>query len=388
MKVYFDNAATTKPYPSVISEMTYYLEGYYENPSGEYGDAVDIKGDIEFFREHIADTINVKPDEIYFTSGGSEADNWAIRGVAEASWKKHIITSAIEHKAVLNTCHYLEEHGYEVTYIEPDEKGIILPKDVEAAIRRDTALVSIMCANNEIGTIEPVEMIADICHKHGVPFHTDAVQAYLHTPIDASKFDLMSVSAHKFHGPKGVGFLYVKEGTPIIPLIYGGHQEYGLRAGTENVPGIAGMAEAAKIGYANLNDHIEYIVGLRDYFLERVLDEISGVTLNGSYVSRLCNNLSLSFQGIKSEVAVGLLDMNEIYCSAGSACNNGEGLPSHVLLALGKSPKYANETLRFTFSEMNTIDEVDYCIEQLKFVVNSLRAVKDPADCEGMDDGE
>lgn len=276
---------------------------------------------------------------------------------------------------MLRSCGWLEQHGYEVTYVEPDSRGFIHVSDVESAIREDTILVSIMFANNEIGTIQPIQEIAEVCKNHQVLFHTDAVQAYCHVPIDVGELDVdfLTTSAHKFHGPNGVGFAYIKDPSVMLPLIHGGQQEHGLRAGTENVPGIVGMGVAAEVMHRDLTSHINYMGGLRDHFIERALNEIKGCSLNGSLVSRLCNNISLSFDGIHAEEALVLLDMGGISCSSGSACNSEDNTPSHVVMALGHSEEYARSTLRFTISAFSTLEEIDYAISTLKTVVSDLR---------------
>lgn len=376
-QVYLDNAATTKMLPEAIDAVVEAMRDTFGNPSGMYGVGFESKSSIDKSRQKIAETISADPAQIFFTSGGTEGDNWIIKGVAEAQSTKghHIVTSSIEHKAVLKSCGWLEQHGYEVTYVEPDSRGFIHVSDVESAIREDTILVSIMYANNEIGTIQPIQEIAEVCKNHQVLFHTDAVQAYCHVPINVGELgvDFLTTSAHKFHGPNGVGFAYIKDPSVMLPLIHGGQQEHGLRAGTENVPGIVGMGVAAEVMHRDLTSHINYMGGLRDHFIERVLNEIKGCSLNGSLVSRLCNNISLSFDGIHAEEALVLLDMGGISCSSGSACNSEDNIPSHVVMALGHSEEYARSTLRFTISAFSTLEEIDYAISTLKTVVSDLR---------------
>lgn len=379
MKVYLDNAATTVIHPEVVEAMTnYWAMGNY-NPSSSYTDGLNAHDMLDECRGRIADTINAEAEEIYFTSGGSEGDNWAIKGIADAysDRGKHIITSAIEHKAVLNTCKYLEDHGYSVTYIEPDSRGVIQLNDIQNAIRNDTILVSIMFANNEIGTIEPIKYIAQMCRDKRIVFHTDAVQAYSHVPINVKELgiDLLTVSAHKFHGPNGVGFLYKREGVDITPLIHGGKQEMGIRGGTENVAGIIGMAKAAEISHTNMNQKVTHMISMRDTFIQEVLSIIPDSDLNGSLINRLCNNVNIYFKDCPAETAVAMLDACGISCSAGSACNSGEPNPSHVLKGIGCSTERASQSLRFTFSEFTTFDEINYTIEQLKRVVGDVRRV-------------
>lgn len=377
--VYLDNAATTQMYPEVIDKMVEVLNDEYGNPSANYKMGEQASQLISEARENIAKTLGCKPNEIYFTSGGTESDNWAIKGIAEAySYKgKHIITSTIEHKAVLKTCRWLGSRGYEVTYIEPDERGVIHPESVRNAIRDDTILVSIMTANNEIGTTQPIKEIAQICNTKGVFFHTDAVQAYGH--IKMNVYDLgvamLSASGHKFGGPKGVGFLVVREGIHLPSYIHGGGQENGKRAGTENVPGIVGMGVAAKIAHENLTIHGSnlYVQGMRDHFIESVINNISDVKLNGSLLTRLPNNVNFTFKGVAANSAVQLLGEMGVYCSAGSACNNGDPAPSHVLTAIGLSKDEAQSTLRFTLSEKTTIEDIDYAVEMIKTIVEMLR---------------
>lgn len=378
--IYLDNAATTPMAPEVIEAMKSCFD-LWQNPSENYEDAIKVKKIIDTARSDIAELINCKPNEIIFTSGGSEGDNFAIKGVADAyaSEGRHIITSEIEHKAVLNTVSFLSNHGYDTTLISPDERGFIHVRDVVGAIRDDTILVSIMYANNEIGTIQPIREIAEACREKGVIFHTDAVQAFGHENIDVEKIpvDLLSVSSHKFNGPKGAGFVYIREGTKISPLIHGGKQENGLRGGTENILGIVGTAAAAKYAMKDREVKEQYIRGLRDYFIEKVLNTIPGASLNGSLVTRLSNNVSLSFQGVMGESALAMLDIYGICASSGSACNSGDGKPSHVLTSIGLAPDAVRGTLRFTLSADNTIEEVDYTIMKLKEIIGEIRSVYD-----------
>ena len=375
--IYLDNAATTKMAPEVIDEMKECFEKFY-NPSSNYSGSFETKKIIDKARAEIANLISAKPSEIIFTSGGSEGDNFAIKGLADANKDKgrHIVTSAIEHKAVLNTTSFLEDHGYEVSYVQPDSRGFLHISDIEKAIREDTVLVTIMMANNEIGTIQPVSEISALCKDRGILFHTDAVQAFGHMPIDATNLnvDAFTVSAHKFHGPKGVGFMFLRDGTRISPLIHGGGQERNLRGGTENILGIVGTAVAARHSLTDFDVKYNYMLGLRDHFIESAL-KIKGATLNGSLLNRLCNNVNLTFKNVPGESALAMLDMYGICASSGSACNSKDNTPSHVLTAIGLAPEDARCTLRFTLSEDNTIDEVDRTAITLKRIVEDLRSV-------------
>lgn len=377
MNVYLDNAATTSMLPEVIDTMKSYMTEYYGNPSGLYSVGFKVKNILDDCRKTIAQTINVSPKQIYFTSGGTEGDNWVIKGVAEAlqTRGRHIITSSIEHKAILKSCAWLENHGFEVTYIDPDDRGFIHVSDIESAIRDDTILVSIMYANNEVGTIQPIEEISKVCKNYHVLFHTDAVQAYGHVPINARKLgiDFMTTSSHKFHGPDGVGFVYVRNLKTICPFIHGGQQEFGFRAGTENMLGIVGMAKAAEIAHKNLQSNMTYMTSLRDMFIDECLNNIPKCHLNGSLISRLCNNVSLTFDDVPGESAVAMLDMAGISCSTGSACNSSDEKPSHVLTAMGRTEEYSRSTLRFTLSELTTADEIEYVLQNLKRIVSDLR---------------
>lgn len=371
--VYLDNAATTPLSLDAFNAMRRYFSKQFYNPSANYDGAYEVNNTVENCRKTIAKTIGCSSNEIIFVSGGSEADNWAIRFAKPG---QHIITTQIEHHAILNTCKYLESIGVEVTYIAPDEYGRIDPLDVETSIQSNTILISVMMANNEIGTIQDIMNISDIASKHNVLLHTDAVQAYGHIDIDVNSMgiDMMSVSAHKFNGPKGVGFLYVSNRVPISPLIYGGSQEFGKRAGTYNVPGIVGMAKAAEIACENIDKHGKLIKDLRDYMESRIITEITGTTVNG--IDRLPNNLNVCFSGIRGEQLIELLSMNGIYASTGSACNSSLNEPSHVLKAIGLSDDEANSSIRFTLSQCNTKEEIDYAICILKECIDNLRSVK------------
>lgn len=377
--VYMDNAATTQPFPEVAEAVNRYMTINYGNPGGHYTLGRTAKDAVFLTRHLIASTLNAKPKEIYFTSGGTESDNWAIRGVAEGyPFPCGIVTTAIEHKAVIKTCEYLKKFGNPVTYIEPDERGIITPRQVKQAITPETRIVSVMMVNNEIGTIEPIKEIGKICHDNGVIFHVDAVQAYGHMRIDVNDMDidLLSASSHKFHGPKGCGFLYVRDGIPFSPLIFGGGQEDGMRAGTENVPGIVGMGVAAKICYENMEDKIALLTSTRDQLIDGILRQVPNSELNGSLVSRASNNVSIRFDGIRGEELQLLLEMNGIYTSTGSACNSDDSAPSHVLTAIGLTPDQANSTIRLTLSEMTKPGDVDLVVEVLKNSVEQLRSVR------------
>ena len=379
-EVYLDNAATTKPYTEVMDAVYNCLRDSWGNPSSLYQIGFDAKEMIQDAREKIARTLGCLPEEIYFTSGGSESDNWALKMIAHEYqvYGRHIITSTIEHKAILKSCRWLQKQGFDISYVEPDERGYINPKDIQELLRDDTILVSIMTANNEIGTIQPIKEIGDICKEHGVLFHTDAVQAYGHIRMNVNNLgvQLLSASGHKFGGPKGVGFLYVKNGVDLIPYIHGGGQERMVRAGTENVPGIVGMGIAADRSdmMITLHDNDLYIEGLRDHFIERIIHEISGVKLNGSLINRLPNNVNFTFEGVGAQSAVQLLSDMGVYCSAGSACNNGDPSPSHVLTAIGLTKDEAQSSLRFSLGVDTTKDDVDYAIDMIKLVVDMLRA--------------
>ena len=375
--VYADNAATTAVSPSVLRAMEPFYTELYGNPSSLYSVGQKAKKALEEARRNIAACLNADPNEIFFTSGGSEADNWAIKGTAHLLAKKgkrHIITTKFEHHAVLHACASLEKEGFEVTYLEVHRNGIVRPEEVEAAIREDTALVTVMYANNEIGTIQPIEEIGEICRRRGVLFHTDAVQATGHLPIDVKKenIDMLSMSAHKFHGPKGIGALYCRRGVFLQPLIEGGAQERGKRAGTENIPGIVGMVAALKEANANIDANAEKVSALRDRLIEG-LEKIPHSALNGDRTKRLPGNVSFCFEGIEGESLLLLLDAKGICASSGSACTSGSLDPSHVLLAIGRPHEVAHGSLRLTLSEENTQEEVDYIIEETTKVVKYLR---------------
>lgn len=376
-RIYLDNAATTRMREEVLQEMLPYFRDNYANPSAIYTFAGEAKRAVGRAREQAAELIGAKPNEIYFTAGGSESDNWAIRAVAEglADKGKHIITSKIEHHAVLHTCEYLERQGYEVTYLDVDAEGKVAPDVLQRAIRPDTILISIMAANNEIGTIEPIAELGRIAHEKGILFHTDAVQAYGHIPVNVEEMqiDLLSASGHKLNGPKGVGILYCRENLRLHPLIHGGAQERGRRAGTLNVPGIVGFGKAASLSGETMQARMERETALRDYLIDRVLAEIPYTRLNGHRQDRLSNNASFCFQFIEGESLLILLDQQGICGSSGSACTSGALDPSHVLLAIGLPHEIAHGSLRLTLSEENTREEMDRTVETLKGIVGRLR---------------
>lgn len=375
--IYVDNAATTMLEPEVLEKMMPYLTEFYGNASSIYRFGQEAKEVVTEARETIAKCLNADAKEIFFTSGGSESDNWAIKGVADALSKKgnHIITSAIEHHAVLHTCEFLEKHGYEVTYLPVDENGLVNPDDLEAAITDKTILVSIMFANNEIGTIQPIKKLAEIAHNHGVYFHTDAVQAVAHVKIDVKDLgvDLLSMSAHKFGGPKGIGALYIKKGVRVTNLLHGGQQESGRRATTENLAGIVGMAAALKLAMDNFEENTKKMTALREKYINAVLEKIPYCILNGHRTERLPGNTNISFRFIEGEAMLLLLDMYGIAASSGSACTSGSLDPSHVLLAIGLPHGIAHGSLRVTFSHHNTEEEVDQIVEALEKVIQRLR---------------
>lgn len=375
--IYLDHAATTKINPEVLYAMKPYLEYQFGNPSSLYSLSKSIKNQLSQCREYIGKSIGAKEQEIFFTSGGSEADNWALKGVMEANREKgkHLITTKIEHHAILHSGKFLEALGYEVTYIDVDEFGVIKMDELKKAIRKDTVLISVMFANNEIGTIEPIEEIGKLAKMNQIYFHTDAVQAFGHIPIDVNKYniDLLSVSAHKINGPKGIGFLYIRDGIKIHNLIHGGNQENGLRAGTENVAGIVGMAKAVELKEANRKEKGNNLEKLRDYVIDRLLLEVPYCRLNGHKVNRLPGNINISFQFIESDAILVLLDEKGIMASSGSACNSGYVKISHVLKAIGLSDEVSKGTLRLTLDEENTYEEMDYVIFTLKELVERLR---------------
>ena len=373
--VYLDNAQTTSISAEVVEAMKPYNTDYFGNPSASYEYALYSAKAIDLQRAQVASVIGAKPEEIYFTSGGSESDNWALMSQALLHPGGHIITSQVEHHAILNTCKALEKLGTQVTYLGVDESGKINLQELEDAIRPDTFMVSIMAANNEIGTIERTKIYGYLCRKKNIIFHTDAVQALGHIPIDVNKMyiDMLSASAHKFHGPKGVGFLYVRDGIRMIPLIHGGHQENGLRAGTENVPGIVGLGEAAKIANDNMEHNNMVTERMREYLIGRIISEIPGVRLNGSRYVRLPNNINITIDGVDGITAVMMLSSYGICVSTGSACTSDSDEPSHVLTAIGLTPEEADCTIRITIDESLTPQDARYFIESLKTVVQTIR---------------
>lgn len=377
--IYLDNAATTKTAPEVVGAMLPYFTENYGNPSSVYGFASANKEVITKQREIIAGILGAKANEIYFTAGGTESDNWALTATAEAyaSKGKHIITSRIEHHAILHTCEYLEKRGYEVTYLDVDENGLVDPDAVEAAIRPDTILVSIMFANNEIGTIQPIREIGETVHRHGILFHTDAVQAFAQVPInvDECHIDMLSASGHKLNGPKGIGFLYIRKGVKIRSFIHGGAQERKRRAGTENVPGIVGLGKAVELAAATMQERTAKERELRDYMIGRIETEIPYCRLNGDRVKRLPNNVNFSFQYIEGESLLIMLDMKGICASSGSACTSGSLDPSHVLLAIGLPHEIAHGSLRLTLGAETTKEDLDYTVDCLKEIVAQLRSM-------------
>ena len=375
--IYMDNAATTPVKPEVLDAMLPYFTEKFGNPSSIYSISSENKKAITDAREVIAKTINTTPENIYFTAGGSESDNWALKATADAyaSKGKHIITTKIEHHAILHTCEYLETKGFEITYLDVDENGLVKLDELTAAIRPDTILISVMFANNEIGTIEPIAEIGKIAHEHGVLFHTDAVQAYTQVPIDveAMNIDMMSTSGHKINGPKGIGFLYIRKGVKIKSFIHGGAQERHRRAGTENVTGIIGLAKAAEIATANMKERTAEEIKVRDHLIERIEKEIPYAKLNGDRVKRLPNNVNFSFQFVEGESMLILLDSKGICASSGSACTSGSLDPSLVLLAIGLPHEIAHGSLRLTISDQITMEDADYVVDNLKEIVNHLR---------------
>lgn len=375
--IYLDNAATTKTAPEVVEAMLPYFTENYGNPSSIYSLGSTSKKAVNQARGSIAESIGAKMEEIYFTAGGSEADNWALKATAEAyvSKGRHIITSKIEHHAILHTCEYLEKKGFEITYLDVDETGMVSTEALEAAIRPDTILISIMFANNEVGTIEPVAQIGAIAKKHGVLFHTDAVQAFGQLPIcvDEMNIDMLSASAHKLNGPKGIGFLYIRTGVKIRSFVHGGAQERSRRAGTENVTGIVGFGAAVARAMRIMEEKTAKEKELRDYLIEKIEQEIPYCRLNGHRQNRLPNNVNISFFFIEGESLLIMLDMKGICASSGSACTSGSLDPSHVLLALGLKHEEAHGSLRLTLSEENTKEEMDIVVETVRGIVERLR---------------
>lgn len=378
--IYLDNAATTRTAPEVVEAMLPYFSEYYGNAGSIYGLGSQSKKAVINARKTIAETLGAQPNEIYFTAGGTESDNWAIKAAYESCQDRgrHIITTKIEHHAVLHTCKYLEGHGARITYLDVDENGLVNPEQLERAICPDTILISVMYANNEIGTIEPIGRIGEIAKEHGVFFHTDAVQAYGHLPIAVEQMhiDLLSASGHKFNGPKGVGFLYMNSKTRSGSFIHGGQQERGRRAGTENVPGIVGIAAAAERAAVSLDERAEAESQMRDYLVQCIEEKIPGARLTGHRTMRLPGHVSFCFEGIQGESALIMLDMQGICASSGSACTTGDPGPSHVLLAAGVPEELARGSIRLTLSEENTMEEMDMVVESLVGIVEKLRRLR------------
>ena len=375
--IYLDNAATTKTAPEVVDAMLPYFSEYYGNASTIYSLGAESKKAMDHARQTIADSLGAKPEEIYFTAGGSESDNWALKATAEAyaSKGKHIITTKIEHHAILHPCEYLEKRGFEITYLNVDRDGLISLDELKAAIRPDTILISVMFANNEIGTIEPIAEIGEIAKEHGVLFQTDAVQAYAQVPInvDEMHIDMLSASGHKLNGPKGIGFLYIRKGVKIRSFVHGGAQERSRRAGTENIPGIVGLGAAVERAMRIMDTKTRKEIELRDYLIGRLENEIPHCWLNGHRTKRLPNNINFSFLFIEGESMLIMLDMKGICASSGSACTSGSLDPSHVLLAIGLKHEEAHGSLRLTLSEESTKEEMDIVAEEVKKIVQRLR---------------
>lgn len=378
-RIYLDNAATTATRPEVLETMLPYFTQQFGNPSSVHFFGREARKAVENARRQVAAAIGCEPREVYFTAGGTESDNWAIRSAAEMQQKKgkHIITSAIEHHAVLHTCELLEKQGYEVTYLPVDEEGVVSVESVKNAIRPDTILITIMAANNEIGTLQPIAEIGAIAKEHGILFHTDAVQAIGAVPVDVKEWnvDMLSLSGHKFHAPKGVGALYVRKGVRISNLIYGGAQERGLRAGTENLPGIVGLGKAIELATAELDEYAQRVSALRDKLIDGILEKIPDVRLNGHRTQRLPGNVNVSVKYVEGEALLMRLDLAGIAASSGSACTSGSLDPSHVLLAIGLPHEIAHGSLRLSMSNETTEEDVDYVLETLPGIVETLRAM-------------
>ena len=377
--IYLDNAATTKTSEEVVAAMLPYFTEYYGNPSSVYEFAGESKKAVSNARRTIAETLGAQENEIYFTAGGSEADNWALKATAEAYQNKgkHIITTRIEHHAILHTAEYLEKRGFEITYIGVDENGVVKVDELEKAIRPDTILISVMFANNEIGTIQPIKEIGEIAKKHGILFHTDADQAYGQLPINVDELhiDMLSSSGHKLNGPKGIGFLYIRKGVKIRSFVHGGAQERKRRAGTENVPGIVGYGKAAEIAAKTMKERTAKEIELRDHLIDRVLAEVPYTRLNGHRTNRLPNNANFSFQFVEGESLLILLDNNGICGSSGSACTSGSLDPSHVLLAIGLPHEIAHGSLRLTLSAETTLEDIDFVVDCIKQIIERLRSM-------------
>jgi len=377
-RVYLDHAATTPVRPEVVEIMNRYMLEIYGNPSSIHGFGREARKGVDEAREQVASLIGAKPEEIVFTSGATEADNLAIKGIAEAqhkSGKRHIITSTIEHHAILHTCEYMEKHGYEVTYLPVDADGLVDPDDVKKAIRPDTMLITIMMANNEVGTIEPVKEIGAIARENGIPFHTDATQGVGQIPVnvDEMNIDLLSLSGHKMYGPKGVGALYVRKGVKILPIAHGGAHERKRRAGTENVPGIVGLGKTAELSRLELPDRQRHLISLREKLIDGLMQRIDDIKLNGHRERRLPGNVNVSIKYVEGESMLLNLDLHGIAASSGSACTSGSLEPSHVLLAMGVPHEIAHGSLRMTLGRGNTEEDVEYVLETLPGIVRKLR---------------
>ncbi len=375
--IYLDHAATTRVHPEVVREMLPYFENWYGNPSSGYEFGRESKAMVEQARREIADSLHGKPEEIYFTSGGTEADNWVIFGMAESMREKgrHVITSQIEHHALLRSCQALEERGYEVTYLPVDSRGVVDMEALARSIRPDTILISIMYANNEVGTIQPVGEIGMLARERQVYFHSDGVQAYMHEPVDVQRdcIDLFSASGHKFQGPKGVGFLYAREGVPLPSWFHGGGQEGRMRAGTENVPGIVGMAKAVSLGRRNMEEERRKLGQMQSFVMKEILRRIPEVRINGSISDRLKGNVHVSFKDVEGQSLLILMDMEEICLSSGSACSTGEEGISHVLQGIGLPEEYARGSVRITMGPENTMEEMAHFLRRLESMVRELR---------------
>ena len=378
-KVYLDYSATTPTDPRVVEEMIPYFTEHFGNPSSIYSTGLEAKDAIEHAREQVAHLINAEPKELIFTSGGTESDNWALIATARRLRHKgkHIITSAIEHHAILHSCEYLAKEGFDITYVGVDHDGLVDPAEVEAAIRPDTILISIMYVNNEVGSVQPITEIGAIAKKHGILFHTDAVQALGNVPIDVKtmNIDMMSMSSHKIYGPKGIGAIYVRSGVNLPTYIHGGAQERKKRAGTENVPGIVGFGKAAELACQNFNTHVAHVSKLRDHFVDRVLNEIPYTYFNGSKDHRHPGNANITFEYVEGESILLYLDFAGVSCSSGSACSSRSLQPSHVLTAMGIPVELIHGSIRFTFGNPTTMEDVDYTVDKLKGIIEKLRGI-------------
>lgn len=378
-KVYLDYSATTPTDPRVVEEMIPYFTEHFGNPSSIYSTGLEAKDAIEHAREQLAHLINAEPKELIFTSGGTESDNWALIATARRLQHKgkHIITSAIEHHAILHSCEYLAKEGFDITYVGVDHDGLVDPAEVEAAIRPDTILISIMYVNNEVGSVQPITEIGAIAKKHGVLFHTDAVQALGNVPIDVKtmNIDMMSMSSHKIYGPKGIGAIYIRSGVNLPTYIHGGAQERKKRAGTENVPGIVGFGKAAELACQNFNTHVAHVSKLRDHFVDRVLNEIPYTYFNGSNDHRHPGNANITFEYVEGESILLYLDFAGVSCSSGSACSSRSLQPSHVLTAMGIPVELIHGSIRFTFGNPTTMEDVDYTVDKLKGIIEKLRGI-------------